>query len=293
MARRVGIVSSVALPVGPGTLFNALTGPITAAGHIIATPETAGGDYDVHSKREMRRAVRKLLNPPAPTPNPDMVIAVGGLVAARAVSDYFDAHENQALPFLICVGRAPNEGSTLWENDQFMGGINLDSANQNTTRATLLMKKNPGLVSSVNEICLYYNKNSHMAAREAKEWSFFGLLKESSVDHNAANTAGQFRDDFKTLPRGTKAVIVSSDPFFASKASEVTAAALAEFAGKPVCYPNALYPVAGQPLFMIYGANLAAAYDALGKKAVGLLALAKPRNQGLDTPLPETVNGPP
>jgi hypothetical protein len=288
MAKRVGVVSSIALPQGAGTLWEALTGPLTAAGHTVLPLQHANGNYDANSKRDMKRAVRRLLNVPN---RPDLVIAVGGLVAARAVSDYTEAVGD--LPFLVCIGRAPNEGSSLWDNDQFMGGINLDSANQNAHRAALLKQRYPG-VTSVRDICLYYNKQSHMAAREAREWSFLGKLMESTVDHTAANTAAQFRNDFRSLPVGTKAVIVSSDPFFASKANEITAAALAEFPGRPICYPNAVYHASAQPGFrMVYGANLKQAYAALGNMAVAFLALPQPANMGLDTPIPETIDGPP
>jgi hypothetical protein len=278
----VGLVSSVDLPTN---LYKAIHDPIVAAGHKVGF-EHASGDYDSDSRRKMRTAVRKLVN--TTMPKPDLLIATGGLVAAKAVSDFVDSHDD--VPFLVCVGRAPNEGSSLWGHSHFIGGINLDTANQNTTRATLLRKRHSS-ITSVSHICLLYNKNSHMAAKEAREWSFFGLLKESSVEHGSTYHASQFVDDFKSLPRGTQAVIVSSDPFFASKAADLTAAAH-HFAG-PICYPNSLYQATAQKgVSMIHGADLKAAYDELCAKALAYLSAhaPKPKTMGLDTPLPVTHN---
>jgi hypothetical protein len=274
---KIGLVSSIALP---NNLLDAVRLPLLNGGHTVSY-EHASGDYDANSKRKMKKAVRKIGN----VASLELVVAVGGLVAARAVSDYIDAHDD--IPFLICVGRAPNEGSSLWENDQFIGGINLDTANQNTSRATALMQRHPSLISNVSSVCLLYNKNSHMAAREAKEWSFFGPTKESCVDQ-AAYDPSHFASDFTatSLPRGTQAMIVSSDPFFASKAADLTAAARAW--GKPVCYPNELYKASALPgMSMIYGPNLEAAYGALSAKALAYLSAAtKPKTMGMDTPMP-------
>jgi hypothetical protein len=156
------------------------------------------------------------------------------------------------------------------------------------------MKKHPADVTAVNQVCLYYNRNSHMAAKEAKEWSFFGPRKECSVDQTAGDAVilDQLKDDFASLPRRTKAVIISSDPFLASRANAVKTAAQDKFGG-PVCYPNALYHSGStQANVMIYGASLLTAYSDLGRKAVDLLALAKPKNMGLDTPIPEILDGP-
>ena len=279
---RVGIVSSIppaALPLA------SLTAPITAAGHILTpAPEDANGNYDADSKREMKRAVKRLLNVPVGN-RPQLVISIGGLVAARGVSDYIDSHDD--IPFLACIGRAPNEDSSLWNNEQFVGGINLNTANQNQARGDLLKQNFGAAITSVKNICLYFNKNSHMAKKEAKEWSFFGSLKESSVDHTANNATiqAQFEEDFANLPRGTEAVIVSSDPFFLSKASRLTAAILARFGGRPICYPNGTYYGFGQPNYrLVYGVNLATAYTLLGQKAVAYLAA--PGDMGLDTPPP-------
>jgi hypothetical protein len=278
----VGLVSSVDLP---SNLFKAINDPIVAAGHKVGF-EHASGDYDSDSRRKMRTAVSKLVN--TTMPKPDLLIATGGLVAAKAVSDFVDTHED--IPFLVCVGRAPNEGSSLWGHSHFIGGVNLDTANQNTTRATLLRNRHPS-ITSVSHICLLYNKHSHMAAKEAREWSFFGLLKESSVEHGSTYHASQFVEDFDSLPRGTQAVIVSSDPFFASKAANLTAAAQL-FAG-PICYPNSLYQATAQPgVSMIHGADLQGAYNDLCAKALAYLSAPapKPKTMGLDTPLPVTIN---
>src|SRR5260221_8051130 len=129
---RVGIVSSFLLPV---TLFTKLTTPLSA--HTI-TQKDAGGDYDAKSRRKMKQAVKDLLNVPAPS-RPELVIAVGGLVAATAVSNYIAVNDD--IPFLVCIGRVPNDGSSLLDNDQFMGGINLDTPSQNSIRAAYLIQK--------------------------------------------------------------------------------------------------------------------------------------------------------
>src|SRR5207237_24162 len=112
MANTFGIVSSITLPAA---LSTALTTPLTTAGHTQLGPiESANGNYDADGKRKMKVAVKNLITA---NPGADLVIAVGGLVAAKAVSDYIDLHD--PIPFLVCIGRAPNEGSSLWNNDSF------------------------------------------------------------------------------------------------------------------------------------------------------------------------------
>jgi hypothetical protein len=277
--KKVGIVSSIPIPTGTGSLHEKLTKPITDAGHSIAAMKNAGGDYNAKSKRKMRRAVKDLLD----ADSFDLIISVGGLVAARAVSDAIAATDN--VGFLVCVGRAPNEGSSLWDNDLFMGGINLDTPSQNPLRAAYLIQQNSGTVKSVTDICLYYNDKSHMAEKEANEWRFSGgLVKKSSVDHTANDTAirAAINADFASLPSGTKAIIVSSDPFFAAKASILTD----EFKSMPTCYPNSRFsPPTGS---FSYGVDIGKAYNELGKKAVSYLAT--PKQMGLDTLIPDTVS---
>jgi hypothetical protein len=130
-----------------------------------------------------------------------------------------------------------------------------------------------------------------MGAREAKDWSFFGKVMQSSVSQTNTYQGQQFANDFANLPAQTQAVIVSGDPFFTSKASDLVAAA-SKWA-KPVCYPNEIY-TAAKPLqgaSMVYGPDLSTAYTSLGQKAADYLtANVKPSQAGLDSPHPSGPN---
>jgi hypothetical protein len=245
---------------------------------------SAGGNYDAASAGN----IKQVANTIDPT-NLDLIVAVGGLVSAQAVSDFLDDN-NLNIKFLILIGRAPNETSGLWNNKLCIGGINLDTANQNAYRATCLVEhKWTGIAAfAVNNVCLLYNQNSHMGAREAKDWSFFGPTKRSTVSQTGYDKK-QFVYDFSHLPAQAKAIIVSSDPFFTSNAADIIAAA--KNWGNPVCYPNELYGTATTGISMIYGPDLKTAYKALGVKAATYLAAAtKPASVGLDSPHPPQPN---
>ena len=287
MPFNVGVVSSTDIKGFNPNLYNGFVNNLNLpAGTAAPAYEHAGGDYDANSRRGMKQAVRRLFKA---NPNLDLAVALGGLVSARALSDYVDA-TGVAVPFLILIGRTPNDGGSLWQNDQFIGGINLDTANQNTYRATCLVGhySTPANPIAVENICLLYNSNSHMGQREATDWSFFGLVKKSSVVQTAAGyNPNQFANDFTSLPAGTKAVIVSSDPFFTSKAADLVAAA--RVWASPVCYPNEIYRAAN-PLTnasMIYGPDLSTAFQLLGAKGAAYLnGNPRPSQVGLDSPHP-------
>jgi hypothetical protein len=279
MPFNVGVVSSTDVKGLNPALYNSFANKLPAG--TVITYQHASGVYDANSKGQMKRAVRQLF---AGNPNYDLAVALGGLVSARALSDYIDA-VGLSLPFLALVGRAPNDGTSLWQNDNFIGGINLDTANQNTYRAKCVTDH---YCVAVNNICLLYNSNSHMGARESDDWSFFGTVKKSSVVQTPGGYNGaQFANDFATLPANAKAVIVSADPFFTSKATDIVAAATTW--AQPVCYPNEIYnnanPLAGKS--MIYGPDLSTAYQSLGQKAADYLnANPRPPQMGLDSPHP-------
>lgn len=225
----------------------------------ILQPVSAGDDYDTDSANNILTKAKTL------DKTADLIITLGGLVAAEGVAQ-LKANDYPDATFLVLVGNTPKHNSWLEKRDNsripLLGGIDLESATLNPARANALIAKWPNVVTDRTKICLYYNKNSHMVAEELTEWEFHvrGLVLPSSVSQsNYDKTA--FATDFNGLPAGTEAVVISSDPFFAAKASDLSAAA----ANIYVCFPTSAYTSSTKSI--VYGSSLNDAYKALGAKA--------------------------
>jgi hypothetical protein len=225
----------------------------------VLQPVSAGDDYDTNSANNILTKAKTL------DKTANLIITLGGLVAAEAVAQ-LKASDYPSATFLVLVGNTPKHQSWLEKRDNnkipLLGGVDLESTTLNPARADALVAKWPNVVTDRTKICLYYNNNSHMIAEELTEWEFHvrGLTFPSSVSQsNYTKTA--FGTDFNGLPAGTQAVVVSSDPFFAAKASDLSAAATNVY----VCYPTSAYTASTKGI--VYGSSLNDAYKALGAKA--------------------------
>ena len=246
----------------------------------------ANGDYDNEAANNRNiKQVADSINPA----NYDLLVAAGGLVSAIALAK---SSAGAAKPFLIIVGGLPNNpGNNLSNNNNLIGGVNLHTAHQNNVRAGCLWDAfGPSgtishAITSLVNICLYYNGNSHSHDKERDEFSFRGgLILRSTVDHTTGGSVqAQFAADFARLPRDTEAIVVAADPFFGARAADLTAAIPAI----PVCYPTERFSMADPAISLIYGPNLGAAYETLGGMASQYLnATVKPPYLGIYTPPP-------
>jgi len=250
----------------------------------------ANGDYDNEAANNRNiKQVADTINPA----NYDLLVAAGGLVSAIALAK---SRAGAAKPFLIIVGDLPNHpGNDLSNNNNLIGGINLHTANQNNVRAGCLWDAfgPSGTIShritSLVNICLYYNGNSHSHDKESGEFLFRrGKALKSTVDQTTAGSVqAQFAADFAGLPQGTEAIVVAADPFFAARAADLAAALTAVIPAIPVCYPTERFSMADPAISLIYGPNLGAAYETLGRMASRYLnATVKPPYLGIYTPPP-------
>lgn len=298
MPLQVAVLTSTDLPNNPNTNINYLQNiknELNVPGGVNTTVISAQGNYNSNSTKNIMRVVRTNLQP-----NRDLILTVGGLVMAKALANFLYNRRWQT-PFLMLIGSTPSPTSGLWNDPNLIGGVNLDTANQNNLRAQYMLEyygqgqtsPTAGFID-VSQICLLYNENSHMGAQESMAWQFHGRpTLASSVNNQAAYVANPnpFNNDFQNLPAGTKAVIVSADPFFTSHAADIMQAAMQIIPPIPICFPNEQYVTAAgspQAKSMIYGPNLAKAYTLLGQMANTYLNAVPAARQpmGIKTPEP-------
>jgi hypothetical protein len=228
----------------------------------VRPPRSAQGNYDKDSNNNILNVARMIGK------DADLIVTVGGLVAAEAVAKLPSGGNNWNAVFLSIIGNFPKQNSALLAKANnrvhFIGGVDLNATNLNPARAAALN------VADETKICLYYNSNSHLAADELAHWNFYvgGLNLASSHDQTQPYNAARFAADFGGLAgMGAAAVVVSSDPFFASHAGDLSAAAPN---GIPFCYPNELYTTRFG-VDILNGASLENGYTTLANKAVEYL----------------------
>jgi hypothetical protein len=247
----------------------------------------ATGKYSADGKAQKRlyRGVGELEAAGA-----DILVAVGGLVAAHAVVQRSDK------PFLVLIGRLPESSDfSLVENLKFRGGVNLNTVHHNFQRRDRLRARFPTIAQS--DVWLLYNPNSRIGKSEVNEWKAQdGRAMPAAIaaeDDPDGNDPDEFENAFKRLKkRGARGVVISADAFFTQHRNELVAAAntAATVAGgsMKMCYPfeifgNATPPPSGGSGISI-GPNLLSAYEELGKKAARLVA-ASNTFQNLDVQL--------
>jgi hypothetical protein len=248
----------------------------------------AKGEYDAQGSRHHRKMYTDMadLNRNAAV---TLIIVAGGLAAAHA------AVQKSEKPFLVLIGRIPESSDfVLTDNDQYFGGVNLNTVQANK-------KRGEALNLPFNQICLLYNPNSRMSISEANEWSSLGgkVLAALTGDNDESTALVQFDNAFAHLPQGTKGVVISGDPFFTNQRSKVVSAAGQAFSTNQIktCYPFPIYQTANPTpagSYAIVGPNLttpqgtttSSAYKTLGAKALAISNALSSGNpvtfQGLD-----------
>jgi hypothetical protein len=242
------------------------------------SPVEIGGDYDSNGRRN-RKSYRQVaaLDDPA-----TVLVAVGGLVAAHPV-----VQRTTKSPFLVLVGRIPEASDfSFTDNDNYCGGVELHMVQDNTKRRAALMAQFS--LGDPSKIFLLFNPNSRMGQSEANEWRAQGgdAIPAAMQGFNDVNEFGPAFTRLKN--RNATGVVVSSDPFFMSKRSDLVTAANAAFTdfGIKVCYPSDLFgsptaPKSGSAIS--FGPDFKAAYTAMGQKAKAVVTAGSAKFVGLDT----------
>jgi hypothetical protein len=252
-----------------------------AAHTVDIKPKEANGDYDsTDSKQTLNKGVKSLNN----DDDVKLIVAVGGLVSA------FAAAKHSEKPYLVLIGQMPDVGDFDFDMDgQFCGGINLDMVAANATRNERIAK---AANCRPDEVCLVFNTNARMARAERQAWKNRGWPTViGGVDADGDNDDDDFKRVFKRVvkKRNAKAIVISSDPFFARNRDKLVREANAPNSTLPVCYPSQYFAKAvpaPTSRDMWYGPDLDEAYRLLGEKAGGLLTQIIAGNatfMGLDT----------
>jgi hypothetical protein len=219
--------------------------------------ESAGAEYG-HSRnkrKKLNNGAKKLI-----TGGVDLIVASGGIVSARAA---VKAAAKKDKKVLVCIGRDdPELGDDL---DVDVGGINLNTPDANNHRLALLLQANAGLEEE--DVWLVVNSNSAMGRQERDEWEAHGRqCLETGKDRE--NKEGKLKSAFDyALDNGAAAFIISSDPFFTSKADKIRALT----GGKPACFAfkQCLDTTAGANI--AWGYDLEKVYQNLGTQAKNIL----------------------
>jgi hypothetical protein len=204
-----------------------------------------------------------------------------GVTGGRAAYDAIFAEYN---PTFVClVGELPD----LNDLRNCAGGISLDTWKSNADRLAYLTAK---LGCNANQVGLYYNPNSGVAAHEVPEWDRInppvaGVSRARAFSGAGGvgtaaptNNAAQFAVDFApagNLFQGLRAVIISADPFFQANKNPLIQASnnwLTGAANRYICYPLQDYKnVGAAPVnrptgtrSTLYGPDLSTAYSVLG-----------------------------
>jgi hypothetical protein len=189
--------------------------------------------------------------------NPDLIVTVGGVApAVRA------AQPGRTTPFISLVGSTP---AALTGSAIFRGAVNLESIIHNSHRILHIIQ----FGHAQNDVCLLVNTNSQMAGDEQANWPS-PKVKAIAVDQTTANPATVYASAFGSLPAGTRAVVISADPFFTKTASDLVGAAnawVAPDSTRRVAYGLHDYGMYSPTQALVYGPKLEEEYKRLARKA--------------------------
>jgi hypothetical protein len=227
----------------------------------------ADGDYDAKGTRQtLNRHVVRLSN----DPDVKLIVAVGGLVSA------FAAAKHSTKPFLVVIGQLPSVDDFDLDPDDvfnYCGGINLNTTAVNAERNRQIAA---AAGCSGPDVCLIANNNARMAKSERRAWKAHGWPSvNGGADADGDNDADDFKEAFKRAKKkkNAKAIVISSDPFFAHKRNDLVLAANTQ--SLPVCYPTKYFgganpvPTTGRDIWV--GPDLDDVYRRLGVKTGALL----------------------
>jgi hypothetical protein len=234
------------------------------------------GRYKASNLAPIRRAVRTII---AAVPATDLkaIVAVGGVVTGTAAAAELRAQSKQ-IPLITLVGRPIDT-----EQYQFKEGFYFDD---NSTAGGLMTQKvnrlmNVAGLANANDVCLVYNGNAAQAAVELSGWNSllsaapFNVQSPKSFDvrldentHNKDINLRQRFDDAVGTPVRAKAIVLSSDPYFARHMEKIARIAK-RLEPIPICFPVHEYlKEAGDAqagTSFAIGPKLSEAYNQIGK----------------------------
>jgi hypothetical protein len=176
----------------------------------------------------------------------DLIVTAGGLAAAAAVAQRL-TEDNASTPFVFLIGRYPQSSETdslapaLRASTLKVGGVDQNVPAQHSGNVNQLMSEGV----SKGDIGLIVNDNNPMTLAEIATWnSISGIntmfqyhLTDINVDKAALPSL--FKQVNALTPGG---IIVSSDPYFRSVASEFVSQLRSSSGGNfhgVACYPAA------------------------------------------------------
>jgi hypothetical protein len=188
-----------------------------------------------------------------------LIVTVGGLTPALRA-----AQAGRTKPFISITGSV----SGLTGSKNFRGAVNLEMAVHNSHRVLHIIQFGIGQ----DDVCLLVNGKSQLAPEEqaAANWPSTAKIKSIDVDQSTANPGNVCAGAFGSLPAGTKAVVVSADPFFTKYADKIVAAAnawISQDNTRRVAYPLHDHGMHELNNALVYGPNLMDEYKRLGAKA--------------------------
>ena len=256
---RIVVVSTIKLPA---TLMNAFKGGYADSGGSLTVDFVDDLGYD-------RPALRQKFEQLNGDTSVALVVTVGGLIIFKV------ADNRSTKKFISLVGGKPDS-----HGGSFLGGVSLQSFLMNALRLAHL----DDLGYRKNEIGLFQNPNSDMAAKEQNHWRG-GEVRQGGVDANKNNDPNTFATDLSLFASGIKAIVISADPFFQGAKDKLVAAANAVAAGpsgKYFCYPlqdyGAANPAPTPGKSTLQGPTLAAPYRLLGVCASLVINSGVPMN---------------
>ncbi len=200
-----------------------------------------------------------------------LIITVGGNKV------YDQAAIRATKPFISLLGAAP-----ATPDDFCYGGYELRSYALNSDRVNLLTDP-AGLNFPRTKIVLLRNPNSSQSIAEVNDWRnniHGGRILEAGADGTDENNSSTFEAAFGSIPSGSKAVVISADPFFQESMDELVAAA--NDSKKYICYPLQDYANAFDPPekdnAVAIGPSLLDSYEDIGALASDVLADGQKRS---------------
>jgi hypothetical protein len=189
-----------------------------------------------------------------------LIVTVGGLTPALRA-----AQSGRTKPFISIAGSV----SGLTASARFRGAVNLQMIEHNMHRLIHIIQF-AGIRQ--DDVCLLVNGKSQLAQEEQApaNWPSTAKVKSIDVDENTANPGNVCAGAFGSLPAGTKAVVVSADPFFTKYADNIITGAnnwINADNTRRVAYPLFDHGTRELKNALVYGPNLMDEYKRLGAKA--------------------------
>ncbi|HYI26378.1 MAG TPA: ABC transporter substrate-binding protein [Bradyrhizobium sp.] len=204
--------------------------------------------------------------------NVAVIVAAGGIASAPAAKAATDR-----IPIVLVIGSDPVADGLVKSLARPEGNITGVSFLTQALGAKRLGFLNV-LVPHATDIAIVLNPNNRAGTTEVQAAA---KLAKKTIHVFEARTAQELESAFDAIARGQAgAVMVHSDPFFTSRAAQISA--LGTKTNKPTIYPSREYAEAGGLVF--YGADVRDEYRKAGDYVARLLRGAKPADLPISQP---------